>query len=55
MTTHKLLFLPGDGIGPEVAKEVGKVLDLLASRARRLRDGAGPRSAGAAIDAHGIP
>ncbi len=25
MATHNLLLLPGDGIGPEVAKEVEKV------------------------------
>ena len=26
MTTHKLLLLPGDGIGPEVMSEVDRVL-----------------------------
>ena len=26
MATHKLLLLPGDGIGPEVAREVEKVV-----------------------------
>ncbi|PIK72192.1 3-isopropylmalate dehydrogenase, partial [Methylobacterium frigidaeris] len=26
MATYKILLLPGDGIGPEVAQEVSKVL-----------------------------
>ena len=26
MATHKLLLLPGDGIGPEVMREVEKIV-----------------------------
>src|SRR6202051_1106826 len=29
MTTHKLLLLPGDGIGPEVMAEVKRLIDWL--------------------------
>ena len=55
MPTHKLLLLPGDGIGPEVMAEVEKVL------ARLGRDGAVRFEVehglvgGCAIDAHGVP
>ena len=33
MTTHKLLLLPGDGIGPEVMAEVKKLIGFLAKAA----------------------
>ena len=55
MPTHKLLLLPGDGIGPEVMGEVEKVL------ARLGRDGdvrfevEHGLVGGCAIDAHGVP
>jgi 3-isopropylmalate dehydrogenase len=55
MPTHKLLLLPGDGIGPEVMAEVEKVL------ARLGQDGAARFEVehglvgGCAIDAHGVP
>ncbi len=29
MATHKLLLLPGDGIGPEVMAEVKRLIDWL--------------------------
>ena len=29
MPTHKLLLLPGDGIGPEVMAEVKRLIDWL--------------------------
>ncbi len=29
MATHKLLLLPGDGIGPEVMAEVTRLIDWL--------------------------
>ena len=29
MATHKLLLLPGDGIGPEVMGEVERLIDWL--------------------------
>ena len=55
MPSFKLLMLPGDGIGPEVAREVEKVVDLLGStgsfRFEVERDLVG----GSAIDAHGVP
>src|SRR5438270_7285837 len=32
MPTHKLLLLPGDGIGPEVMAEVKRLIDWLSAR-----------------------
>ena len=32
MATHKLLLLPGDGIGPEVMAEVKRLIDWLNSQ-----------------------
>ncbi len=32
MATHKLLLLPGDGIGPEVMAEVKRLIDLFNKR-----------------------
>ncbi|MGL4559546.1 MAG: isocitrate/isopropylmalate family dehydrogenase, partial [Afipia sp.] len=32
MATHKLLLLPGDGIGTEVMAEVKRVIDWLGKR-----------------------
>jgi 3-isopropylmalate dehydrogenase len=55
MTTHKLLFLPGDGIGPEVAREVGKILALLQDAGIAGFDTEEELVGGAAIDAHGVP
>ncbi len=51
MATHKLLLLPGDGIGPEVMREVEKILGWF------RRDGIGFETetdlvGGAAYDAH---
>jgi 3-isopropylmalate dehydrogenase len=34
MATHKLLLLPGDGIGPEVMGEVQRLIDWLNKRDR---------------------
>jgi 3-isopropylmalate dehydrogenase len=52
MATHKLLLLPGDGIGPEVAREVEKVVTWF------RRNGIGFETetdlvGGSAYDAHG--
>jgi 3-isopropylmalate dehydrogenase len=52
MATHKLLLLPGDGIGPEVMREVEKILGWF------RRNGIGFETetdlvGGAAYDAHG--
>ena len=52
MATHKLLLLPGDGIGPEVMREVEKIVGWFRKR------GAGFETetdlvGGSAYDAHG--
>ena len=53
MATHKLLLLPGDGIGPEVMGEVEKIsAGSRQARRRRLRDRDGSRRR-LAYDAHG--
>ena len=46
MATHKLLLLPGDGIGPEVMGEVQRLIDWLNKQgiaSVRDRAGAGRR------------
>ena len=46
MATHKLLLLPGDGIGPEVMAEVKRLIDWLNAQgiaSFRDRAGAGRR------------
>ena len=55
MTTHKLLFLAGDGIGPEVAREVEKLLRLLQDSGIGTFETERDLVGGAAIDAHGVP
>ena len=55
MTTHKLLLLPGDGIGVEISREVERVIETLhglggANSFEVEIDLVG----GAAIDAHGV-
>src|SRR3978361_2344659 len=55
MTTYKLLLLPGDGIGPEVAREVEKVTALLDRQGIASFSVETDLVGGAAIDAHGIP
>ena len=43
MATHKLLLLPGDGIGPEVMAEVKRLIDWLNAKGiAQIRDRAGP-------------
>ncbi|MEI6984821.1 MAG: 3-isopropylmalate dehydrogenase [Rhodospirillaceae bacterium] len=52
---RKLLFLPGDGIGPEVMRQVRRVVDWLGRRRGitfEVREGL---VGGCAIDAHGVP
>jgi 3-isopropylmalate dehydrogenase len=51
----KLLLLPGDGIGPEVMREVRRVIDWMARRRAVSFDLAEDLVGGAAIDAHGSP
>lgn len=55
MTTHKLLLLPGDGIGVEIMREVERIIAIL-----NKNSGSGSFETesdlvgGAAIDAHGV-
>ena len=55
MPTHKLLLLPGDGIGPEVMAEVEKVLARLGRDGDVRFDIEHGLVGGCAIDAHGVP
>ena len=51
----KLLFLPGDGIGPEVVAEVRRVIDWMGNARQAAFDITEDLVGGAAIDAHGVP
>ncbi len=51
----KLLILPGDGIGPEVMREVRRVIDWMAHRRRVSFDVQEGLVGGAALDAAGSP
>jgi 3-isopropylmalate dehydrogenase len=51
----KLLILPGDGIGPEVMREVRRVIDWMDRRRRATFDLSEDLVGGAAIDARGAP
>ncbi|RMD61689.1 MAG: 3-isopropylmalate dehydrogenase [Alphaproteobacteria bacterium] len=51
----KLLILPGDGIGPEVMAEVGRVIDWFGSTRALRFEVEEDLVGGAAIDAHGVP
>jgi 3-isopropylmalate dehydrogenase len=51
----KLLILPGDGIGPEVMREVRRILDWMARRRAVSFDVAEDLVGGASIDARGTP
>ena len=55
MTTHSLLLLPGDGIGPEVMAEVERVIAFLGKKAKAQFAVASDLVGGAAIDKHGVP
>ncbi|MGH6815058.1 MAG: 3-isopropylmalate dehydrogenase [Hyphomicrobiaceae bacterium] len=56
MTTHRLLLLPGDGIGVEVMAEVERVLAFFNAKSTRARfDIASDLAGGAALDKHGVP
>ena len=52
---HKILILPGDGIGPEVVAEAAKVLVALQQRHGLDVEFEHGLIGGAAIDAHGVP
>ncbi|MEM7619550.1 MAG: 3-isopropylmalate dehydrogenase [Pseudomonadota bacterium] len=54
MTTHKLLFLPGDGIGPEVMAEVEKLIAWLGESGSAHFEIEHDLVGGAAYDAHGV-
>ena len=51
----KILFLPGDGIGPEVMRQVGRVIDWMDRRRIVSFDISEGLVGGAALDAHGVP
>jgi 3-isopropylmalate dehydrogenase len=51
----KLLILPGDGIGPEVMREVRRVIDWMDRRRIVTFDMSDDLVGGASIDARGIP
>src|SRR5690242_11453086 len=51
----RLLILPGDGIGPEVMREVRRVVDWMARRRMVTFDIEDDLVGGASIDARGVP
>ena len=51
----KLLVLPGDGIGPEVMREVRRVLDWMDRRRMVTFELSEDLVGGAALDARGVP
>ncbi|HSK38278.1 MAG TPA: 3-isopropylmalate dehydrogenase, partial [Arenibaculum sp.] len=51
----KLLILPGDGIGPEVMRQVRRVVDWMDRRRSVTFDVQDGLVGGAAIDQHGVP
>ena len=53
--SKKLLLLPGDGIGPEVMREVRRVIGWMAERRRVTFEISEDLVGGAALDAHGSP
>jgi 3-isopropylmalate dehydrogenase len=53
--TKKILFLAGDGIGPEVMGQVRRVMDWLAQAGRASFEVEEGLVGGAAYDAHGTP
>jgi 3-isopropylmalate dehydrogenase len=54
MTTHRLLLLPGDGIGPEVMAEVKKVIAFLNERGPDRFATEEALVGGGCYDAHGV-
>jgi 3-isopropylmalate dehydrogenase len=51
----RLLILPGDGIGPEVMREVRRVIEWMDRRRMVTFDVSDDHVGGSAIDAHGAP
>jgi 3-isopropylmalate dehydrogenase len=54
MTTHKLLLLPGDGIGPEVMAEVKRLIAWMNANGMGRFETEESLVGGAAYDAHGV-
>src|SRR6201996_7557467 len=54
MATHKLLLLPGDGIGPEVMVEVQRLIDWLNAQGIAHFETEQGLVGGAAYDAHKV-
>ena len=54
MATHKLLLLPGDGIGPEVMAEVKRLIDWLNAQGIAHFETEQGLVGGAAYDAHKV-
>jgi 3-isopropylmalate dehydrogenase len=54
-SNKKLLILPGDGIGPEVMREVRRVIGWMDKRRAVHFDVSEDLVGGAAIDVHGVP
>ena len=55
MATHKLLLLPGDGIGPEVMAEVKRLIAWMNANGMGRFETEEGLVGGASLDAHGIP
>src|SRR4051794_18479405 len=55
MASYKLLLLPGDGIGPEVAGGMQVVLDALKETGLATFETETDLVGGSALDAHGVP
>ena len=55
MTNPSILILPGDGIGPEVMKEVRKVIDWYGTKLGLVFDVSEDLVGGIAYDTHGTP
>jgi 3-isopropylmalate dehydrogenase len=54
MASHNLLILPGDGIGPEVATQVERVIDWFGKRGIARFEAERDLVGGSAYDAHGV-
>jgi 3-isopropylmalate dehydrogenase len=55
MATHKLLLLPGDGIGPEVMAEVKRLIDFMNDHGLGRFETEEARVGGACYETHGVP
>jgi 3-isopropylmalate dehydrogenase len=55
MTTHSLLLLPGDGIGPEVMAEVERLVAFFNKKGKVKFETSTALVGGASIDKFGVP